>query len=76
MVCAKVERLNYKIPVKTYQGKNKAVRTYVVKHTAISAHAGRRTFINLALLKGINPVAIAALVGHEGVELNNPSCGL
>jgi Phage integrase SAM-like domain len=69
VVCAKVERLNYKIPKKTYLGKNKPERTYVVKHTAISAHAGRRTFINLALLKGISPVAIAAVVGHEGVEL-------
>jgi hypothetical protein len=55
--------------LKEYKGKNKADKSVKHKHAAISAHCGRRTFINLALLKGVNPVVIASIVGHEGIEL-------
>jgi integrase len=35
----------------------------------MSSHAGRKTFINLALERGLNPVLIAKIVGHEDTDL-------
>ena len=68
-VCARVPSLNRPIWYKEYRGVNKAEKTEKPKYEAISAHVARKTFINLALLKGINPVALAGVVGHEGTEL-------
>lgn len=68
-VCARVPSLNRTIWYKEYRGVNKAEKTEKPKYEAISAHVARKTFINLALLKGINPVALAGVVGHEGTDL-------
>jgi integrase len=68
-ICQRVPLLaEHKELVKTYRG-SKTDRKYVEKYKLITCHSGRRTFINLALEKGINPVAIADIVGHEGTEL-------
>jgi site-specific recombinase XerD len=68
-VCARVPSLNRPIWYKEYRGVNKAEKTEKPKYETISTHVARKTFINLALLKGINPVALAGVVGHEGTEL-------
>jgi hypothetical protein len=68
-ICQQVPSLSYKVQLKEYRGKNKADKSVKYKCEAVSAHCGRRTFINLALLKGVNPVAIASIVGHEGIDL-------
>jgi hypothetical protein len=68
-VCQQVPSLCYEMQLKEYKGKNKAYKSVKYKHAAISAHCGRSTFINFALLKGVNPVVIASIVGHEGIRL-------
>jgi len=68
-VCKKVASLHYKVQIKEYKGKNKSTKLSKFKYDVISSHAGRKTFINLALQKGINPVAIAGIVGHTGTQL-------
>lgn len=56
--------------IKSYKGKNKAdSKIYHPKASLITCHTGRRTFINLALAKGISPATIAGIVGHEGTDL-------
>jgi len=82
-ICALVPEIaNKEELVKTYKGKNKAdSKEYHPKHTLITCHTGRRTFINLALAKGISPATIASIVGHEGTELimktySNKSVGI
>lgn len=68
-ICSRVESLNYEITVKTYKGKNKPKKTTPLKWEKISAHIARKTFINHALGDGINPVAIADIVGHTDTDL-------
>jgi integrase len=68
-ICSKVESLNHTVEMKAYQGKNKPTKTAVKKWSVVSAHVGRKTFINLALIAGTNPVTIAGLVGHSGTDL-------
>jgi integrase len=68
-VCARIPSLNRPVWYKEYRGANKADKTEKPKYKAISAHVARKTFINLALLKGMNPVALAGIVGHEGTDL-------
>lgn len=68
-ICSRVEELQYQIQLKDYKGKNKPEKSVVYKYEAITAHVARKTFINLALEKGVSPVAIASIVGHEGTEL-------
>jgi len=68
-ICSRVESLNYEITVKTYKGKNKPKTTTPLKWKKISAHIARKTFINHALGDGINPVAIANIVGHTDTDL-------
>jgi integrase len=70
-ICALVPEIaEKKEVVKTYKGKNKAdSKLYKPKYSLITCHTGRRTFINLALAKGVSPATIASIVGHEGTEL-------
>ncbi|AMR29160.1 hypothetical protein A0257_20060 [Hymenobacter psoromatis] len=82
-ICALVPEIAEKKElVKTYKGKNKAdSKVYKPKPSLITCHTGRRTFINLALSKGISPATIASIVGHEGTELimktySNKSVGI
>jgi integrase len=82
-ICALVPEIAEKKElVKTYKGKNKAdSKIYKPKASLITCHTGRRTFINLALAKGISPATIASIVGHEGTELimktySNKSVGI
>jgi site-specific recombinase XerD len=68
-ICSRVDSLNHKIIVKTYRGTNKPAKVGRHKWEMVTSHVARKTFINLALIKGVNPVAIAAIVGHSGTDL-------
>jgi site-specific recombinase XerD len=45
------------------------VEAYVEKHTLISAHVARKTFITHALAAGINPAVLKLWIGHSKMEL-------
>jgi len=42
---------------------------WVPKHTVISAHVGRKTFISHALASGVNPAVLKQWIGHSKMEL-------
>ncbi|WP_156126312.1 phage integrase SAM-like domain-containing protein [Hymenobacter sp. DG25B] len=68
-ICSRIPSIaDRKELVKTYRG-GKITKRYITKDQLISCHTGRKNFINLALAKGVNPVAIADIVGHEGTHL-------
>lgn len=68
-VCRRIESLQRNIIIKEYKGANKPIKSSVKKCEVITAHVARRTLINLALERGVNPVVIASIVGHEGTDL-------
>jgi len=43
--------------------------SYVEKHTLISAHVARKTFITHALAAGVNPAVLKLWIGHSKMEL-------
>jgi site-specific recombinase XerD len=45
------------------------VENYVEKHTLISAHVARKTFITHALAAGVNPAVLKLWIGHSKMEL-------
>lgn len=45
------------------------VEAYVEKHTLISAHVARKTFITHALANGVNPAVLKLWIGHSKMEL-------
>lgn len=68
-ICKRVESLQHKVTIKTYKGANKPTKTGKFKYSVVSAHVARKTFINLALASGVNPVQIASIVGHASTDL-------
>jgi len=69
-ICARIPSLHHEISIKSYvDGKNKPRKDNVMKYKKMLAHVARKTFINLALIKGINPVAIAGIVCHSSTSL-------
>ncbi len=45
------------------------ITQYVPKHTLISAHVARKTFISHALSGGVNPAVLKQWIGHSKMEL-------
>ncbi|MBJ6110009.1 phage integrase SAM-like domain-containing protein [Hymenobacter sp. BT523] len=45
------------------------IAEYVPKHTLISAHVGRKTFISHSLASGVNPAVLKQWIGHSKMEL-------
>ena len=45
------------------------VEEWVPKHTVISAHVARKTFISHALASGVNPAVLKQWIGHSKMEL-------
>lgn len=45
------------------------IESYVPKHTVISAHVARKTFISHSLASGVNPAVLKQWIGHSKMEL-------
>jgi integrase len=67
-VCALLPSLNELEQVTHYTGTSKQVEE-MPKYDLISAHAGRKTFINLCLQNGVNPATIRGWVGHSDLKM-------
>lgn len=67
-ICKSVPSFAKTEKVTTYNGINKE-KEYLPKYDLISAHAGRKTFINRCLAKGVNPAVIAGWVGHKNLKM-------
>lgn len=67
-VCAMLPSLCIPEEIIHYTGTNR-VRQVLPKAELISAHAGRKTFINLCLQNGVNPATIKGWVGHSDEKM-------
>ena len=67
-VCAMLPSLCILEEIIHYTGTNR-VRQVLPKAELISAHAGRKTFINLCLQNGVNPATIKGWVGHSDEKM-------
>ncbi|GAB2781207.1 integrase [Hymenobacter luteus] len=68
VVCAMIPSLCGLEEIIHYTGTNR-VRQVMPKAKLISAHAGRKTFINLCLQNGVNPAVIKGWVGHSDIKM-------
>ncbi|OON70294.1 hypothetical protein B0919_06065 [Hymenobacter sp. CRA2] len=67
-VCAMIPALRTPEEIIHYTG-TKRDRQVLPKAELISAHAGRKTFINLCLQNGVNPAVIKGWVGHSDIKM-------
>ena len=67
-VCAMIPSLAVLEEIIHYTGTNRQ-REVRPKAELISAHAGRKTFINLCLQNGVNPATIKGWVGHSDLKM-------
>ncbi|WBA43183.1 tyrosine-type recombinase/integrase [Hymenobacter canadensis] len=66
-ITAMMPSLQYHETIVRFNGQN-PVTTYKPKHELITAHTGRRTFINLCLEAGLPISKISAITGHKTLE--------
>jgi integrase len=67
-ICAKLPELDYEMEITDYSGAHVQTAPHL-KYNLISAHAARRTFVNLCLANGVSLETVRKLAGHSALEI-------